>query len=296
MALRVAEYGATRIEALVYSSPWSDADLDVYLESGLRTVAANYTWGFADKDLDFLCHLPDVEHLMVLSSSLVDLSGLYSQAGLKKLEFDTYDKLPIDFSHFRGLERVFLQWRDGAESLFEVISLKRLSLYGFPPVRDVEVLSGLVSLERLELSNKRTIRSLRGIESLTGLRELGLYLLSGLESLEGVEALSALEFLNVSGCRKITDIGPVGECRELVFLALTNCGELDSLSPIRSLNKLQLMEFAGDTAIVDRDLSPVIDSDSIRLVAYADKKDYSHSKDFVEALTADGDWPLWELK
>jgi Domain of unknown function (DUF5076) len=100
-----------------------------------------------------------------------------------------------------------------------------------------------------------------------------------LRSLEGVENLLKLQRLEIQTCRAIRSLKSLSYLEGLEVLNISNDGELDSLTPLKELPNLHTVLFYESTNIVDGDLSPIFLNRNVSLVAFQNRRHYSHKRE-----------------
>jgi hypothetical protein len=268
---------------MVLAGSWEDGYVDTVRTCHVSDLELNYARGWKRSDLSFLQALIGLEAIRIVDRLLDDISPLHSLVNLHFMSIHTYCRTHLDFSCFPKLEKCFLEWRRGAESVFECLSLKWLYLNCFKG-KDSHAFTKLVNLERLIIGNG-PLPDVRGLAALSNLRHLALYNLRNLSSLEGIEQLSSLRHLEVRGCRRIRNIDLVTQMSGLEVLDISNCGEIESLRPITGLPNLVHVDFIQDTNILDGDLSPLLTLPKLGDLGFRNRRHYSHKRqDFPQCL------------
>jgi hypothetical protein len=266
----------------VLSGRWADRDRKMMEEFHLDGLEVNTAKGFEGTDLDFLAEAPQLKRLWVTHLNIRDISGIQTQNELLELSINTYCSTPIDFSSFPRLRRCYLEWRNGAESVFETASLESLSINRFPD-RDLSRLAALRNLTLLRLRSG-PLEMLNGVEHLGELRELWLLGLKKLKGVEGVDRLPRLTRLHVNGCTALYELGPLARARNLEWLGLLECGPLASLKPIAGLPNLESFYFYGTTKIDDGDMSVLLSLPKLQGTSFKNRRHYTHTKEQIERL------------
>lgn len=86
----------------------------------------------------------------------------------------------------------------------------------------------------------------------------------------------------ISDCANIRDWSPISGLRELKVLEIENCHDIDSVVPIAKCRKLERLQIAGNTTILNGDLSSLTTLPNLRTVLLARRKHYSHSDEELE--------------
>jgi hypothetical protein len=82
-----------------------------------------------------------------------------------------------------------------------------------------------------------------------------------------------------TSCPGLLDLSPIGHLAELRKLTIEDCHELKSLSPISKCKKLEFLQIAGNTVVLDGDLSSLNRLPKLKKILLADRKHYSHTAD-----------------
>jgi hypothetical protein len=270
---------------------WTSTDAAVLRESGVRRLEIGN--GYGAPTFPFKEGLDDLLDLKVNHLALRSDADVATLPNLRRLSLETYSNDPIDFRVFQRLERLHVNWRQGAESAFEVSSLRSLSVVGYP-FANLEPLAGLRLLEGLRLSSPARLSGLEGQAHLGQLHVLWLLEARALANLDGLEASArSLKELWLNGCRKVADISPVHRHGDLRRLALIDCGRIASLAPLAGLAKLEELYFYGTTIIDDGDMAPLLRMPALRRVAFAARRQYSlQSEDIERALGSPESEPM----
>ncbi len=240
---------------------------------GVLELELNHGKGWRGTDLSFLAGMPQLQALEITDYTIRSVEPIHHLTQLRKLTVPTYCRTPIRFHSFPLLEECALEWRKGAESLFERGSLRKLFIDRYSEV-DTSPFRQLVGLEWLTLLGGR-VADLGGLGSLGKLRFLRLGDLRHLRSLAGIEGLTNLEELVVQTCRQVESIQPIGHLRRIRRLNISDNGSLDSLAPLGGLNELESVLFYESTNIVDGDLSPLQRLPRLFEVSFVDRPHYS---------------------
>jgi hypothetical protein len=257
--------------------PWSVAAEDAFLREGATGLYLNHAKGWRGKELSFLLRLKErITWLSIIDFLIEDTSEVNSLANLRSLDLNTYCRTPIDFLRFPLLTNCYLEWREGAASVFEHRGLKSLFINKLPD-RDMSRVKRLIGLESLSLASPG-LASLSGIESLAALQFLGIYVARRLTSLAGLEGLQRLTGLEITDCPKIGSLTPLASLRDLQELNVSNDGKIDSFAPLEGLDKLEWVLFTESTNVLDGDLSVLARLKSLKGVAFMERKHYSHRR------------------
>lgn len=232
--------------------------------------------GFSSKDLSFLSRFPSVEHLTILDSEMIDVSGVSVLTKLRYLQISGRTKQPISLANFPLLRELRVQWWPELQFGAKLATLRVLSLSHYNPLSaDLSALPEIPQLEDLDLVQSRKL-ALSGICRFSGIKKLGVSYLTGLTDISPLSAFKGgvLESLEFQDCRKIANHDEVKVIRSLKRLAFNRCGEIRSLGFVNELTALESFSFVG-TNIIDGDLTPCL---RLKFVGFLDKRHYSHRR------------------
>lgn len=230
-------------------------------------------------NLDFLADVPPLRTLEVHHHPLKDVRGIEAQPALRTISLNAYYRTPLDFSRFRSLEELHLDWGPGAESIAKVTSLVDLSVNRWPGA-DLTPLTELRGLRWLRIATA-PLTSLRGVEAFERLEHARFLELRRLEDIAPLEAVaSTLEDLDFNTCPRIRSLHPLRSLTRLRRLLVLNCGEIESLAPIEGLS-LEEFLFYDSTNIRDGDLSVLLRMPLLRDTSFQDRRHYSHRRDAI---------------
>jgi hypothetical protein len=88
--------------------------------------------------------------------------------------------------------------------------------------------------------------------------------------------------LSISCCSGVQDLSPVAHLTELRVLEIEDCHEIQSLAPIAACKKLERLQVAGNTTIIDGDFSGLFELRKLKEVLIRNRKHYSHSDTELE--------------
>lgn len=271
------EHGAK----LVFTPPWSPDDADEISRSGINRLVV-----VRAPNLNFLEQAPPLEVVQVMDLQLKDVSGIHAQAELKWLDLNAYFATPVDFSVFRNLERLHLDWGPGAESVVSLTRLRRLSINRYPAT-DLTGIGAHPGLRRLRLSDARRLQSLDGLDRFTSIEDIRLLALTNLEDLGALSTVAVtLDELELDTCKRIGTLDWFTPLIHLRVLSILNCGKVPSLKPIEGLLELQVFLFYESTNVLDGDLTPLLRLPNLKDTSFQDRRHYSHRRDEVLAQLA----------
>jgi Leucine-rich repeat (LRR) protein len=238
---------------MILSGSWTDSIAKVFEKRKVVELELNPAKGWKRSDLSFLQDLTALVAFEIVDGNTKDIRPIHFLSNLKSLKVLTYCDSTIDFSSFPRIERVSLEWRDGAMSLYNCSTLKHVFINSCS-AKSLQVFHKLEQLEYLSLKSPQ-IESIGEVKTFQKLTYLGIFNAKSLLSLEGVGQFPHLETLEIERCRKISNIIPVSALKKLQRLMLANCGEIDSLKPVSTLVELKEVYFHESTNIRDGDLA-----------------------------------------
>lgn len=263
------EYG----RRMILSGPWTDSIKKVLEKRKVVELELNPAKGWKRSDLSFLQGLTSLVALEIVDGNTKDIGPIHFLGNLKSLKILTYCDSTIDFSLFPLIERVSLEWREGAMSLYDCGTLKHVFINSCS-AKNLQVFHGLGQLEYLSLKSPK-LESIGEVKTLQKLTFLGIYNARSLSSLEGVEQFHNLEMLEIERCRKISNIKPIAALKKLRRLMIANCGEIDSLKPLAELTELREVFFHESTNICDGDLAILKALPKLEDTSFQERKHYN---------------------
>jgi hypothetical protein len=174
------------------------------------------TFGFNERDLNFLHQLPNLVQVWFWNVSLENIEGLYALKGLKY--FGVHEDRPeINFSKFPGLETMVWFHKKKDSGIEGLSNLKMLNVWHFKP----------------------RSKSFEDLLIPSSLKELGLFWANP-ETLIGLPRLPLLERLEIHRCRSLKSLESLYEIApNLETLIISTSGKLDVNSLPQELNALK---------------------------------------------------------
>lgn len=264
-------------KALILNSTNFDKAVKIMKRNEIKNLEINSSF-FSETALSFVDKFEFIEGISIISNKIENINPIHSLKNLKTLHIDY--KLPshINFEVFKNLEDVLFTWgMKGSESIFNVLSLKKLRIDNFNKTEIFEI-SNLHELRELELYNSSII-NLNGIFQIANLRKLKLIRCRMLEDISSIHWLSNLEELNVDSCKKISSLDAIKTLRNLRVLSFGDVGLIPSIEFLRSLTKLEFAYFVGSTNIKDGNLnglSWLLKNGSLQTASFIRRKHYTH--------------------
>lgn len=265
----------------ILSGEWRDSFRKALLDCGAVELELNDGKGWFGNNVDFLQNLEFLKSLIIRRLPLKSIDAIHQLTKLRHLELSTYADSPVDFSVFPNLEDCWFEWINGSESLFRCSKLKSLGVNRLNK-KSSQPFSELKNLECLSILNA-AIEELDGIFQLTHLRQLRLANLRRVKTLHGITHLTKLTELEIDNCLGISSITDVFTLKTLRRLHLLNIGTIDSIKGIEGLIQLESFVFDESTNIVDGDLSPLLKLARLKVIAFKNRRHYSHRREQFEA-------------
>lgn len=264
---------------LVLKGPWQSRFKSIMEQFSATGLRLSRSMGWQNEPLAFLEDLTELTGLEIYNWDVNDLTPLASLPGLQTLGLQCQFTNAPDFLCFSRLQKVFMTWRPKAESLLLHEGLTRLNVENYPG-DDLIPLARLHRLKELQLTSRK-LNSLQGIENLPVLERLDLYSCPKLSSLEPLTACDRLKTLEIESCKQIKSLSGIEALGNLKTLHLINCGKLPSLRPLAGMRELERFHFHDGTAILDGDLSVLLELPNLAVVSFADKRFYRPRRDEV---------------
>jgi hypothetical protein len=259
---------------LMVRGHWSDDCANTIRREGITALYLNSAKGWCDNDVSFLRSIPQIEELAISTSALSGLESLEALANLRELEITCSTRSQVDFTRLVHLERVYLYWWKGAESLFGCSNLSRVYLdkvAGFPPAWTDKWSSVL----DLTIANSRLL-DLDAVSGLTQLEKLELHNLRQLTDFTPIARLQRLRWLSIRGCKGLASLDFVDRLRSLEVLLLDEGGSIPTLAPLSGVASLKALSFTGSTSVEDGDLGVLEHLPRLGMLAFAPRHHYTH--------------------
>lgn len=268
----------------IIKGPWQDKFLKLFKKLEVQELELNDGKGWRGDNLDFLKHLTNLKSVIIIDFSIKSIEAVHFLKELIKLEISTYSKTPIDFKAFPELVDCSLEWSNSSESLFEVLSLKKLLINSYNK-KSSDNFSKFINLEELSILNSQ-IEDIQGLSKLKNIKALRLGNLKKLTSLKGLNNLHELVELEIQKCKGIFTISEIQKLNKLERLLLLDSGNVPSIKGIEKLANLKDFIFYESTNIVDGDLTPLTKLSSLKKVSFQNRRHYSHKREDFGQLFA----------
>ena len=268
-------YQRKKIPGVMVEGDWTDDLARFYADNRIEALYLNVSRGWAGQDYSFLADLHWLRSLNIIAEKCNDLSAISSLSSLEELSLGCPAKKSVNFSLLTRLERCFLEWCNGASSIFDCTGLRSLYIHKLP----AKYSGGLANLGDLrELTvYSRSISSLGALSGLDKLKKLELLGVRMLESLSGIENLTSLRSLTLNGCSLLSDLAPLAGLESVEHLVISDWKNIDTLKPVQDLKNLRAFAFTGErTKVLDGDLSPLENLPQLSMLAFASRRHYTH--------------------
>lgn len=256
---------------------WQDVYLALLLEEGVQELELNDGKGWRGENVDFLQFIPNLRSLILIDFRIKSIGAIHFLNRLLKLKISTYSKTPVNFNVFPNLVECSFEWIKGSDSLFDVLSLKKLFINNYDK-KNSYCFSKLINLEELSILNS-PIENLQELSFLKSLKTLRLGNLKKITSLQGLQYLTELEELEIQRCKGIFTISEILRLSKLRRLLLIDLGDIANIKGLEYLTELQEFLFYESTNIVDGDLSSITKLTKLNNISYQNRKHYSHKRE-----------------
>jgi hypothetical protein len=261
----------------ILTAPWSSDAHEEIMRVRPDELELNTSKGWFGSDLGFVKNYEWIRSFIIIDMKISDISPVMNLRNLTNLKIVTYCRTKLNFSLFPNLKKCALEWRSGAESLFDCVALTHLFVNRYKGKSSLPF-GRLANLESLAILNS-SITELHGLAELHHLRSLRLGGLRSLKSLDGIEGLCRLESFEMQTCRSVKSLSPLSGLTALVEVNVSDNGQLDSLAPLRRLPHLRTVLFYESTDVVDGDLRTIFENPAISKVSFQNRRHYSHKRE-----------------
>jgi hypothetical protein len=256
---------------------WTKRTTDALRRSQIRNLQLHQARDESGDAVNFLRDLDWIEKLSINDFTLGDDSAVEALCALRQLALGTQARNPLNLKELRKLDYCMLNWRRKTDSLFDCVTLRRLSITAGFKAREVGLLPRLSRLENLALWNV-SANSVEPLGSLHKLKSLSLARWRKLESLRGLRSLVNLEELEIEscrGCQSLEDLRPLVRLKKLF---LNNVGKVESLASLEGMRDLEWFLFIESTNIMDGDLSVLKRLPNLKRTGFMERSHYTHSR------------------
>ncbi|TGK83770.1 hypothetical protein EHQ31_03395 [Leptospira montravelensis] len=263
------------VKSILLEGEWNNDVSEFVLKNNILGLFYNFVKGSKATNFDFLEKLSHFQLLNIISTPIDNLDKIKYLSELKVLSLQCHIKKRIDFSNLQKLEKCFLYWNKGADSIFKCNNIKNLSIDSFKSKYIPQNWSN-EKLIQLEIYRSDLV-DLKKIKLLKNIRKLSLYDCKKLSDLDDLELFENLEWQTINGSKQIKNFTVISKLKKLKVLDLSDSGNIPSIEFIQNLIKLQSFAFAGsNTYIEDGDLLPLTKLKKLSMLMFTPKKNYSH--------------------
>ncbi|NVB36764.1 DUF2004 domain-containing protein [Pseudenhygromyxa sp. WMMC2535] len=277
-------------ECTVHTVPaYFDAAIELIHSEKLSGL--NISYDYRGRDVDppkvDLSRLRDLSSLRALGiddslgpDRVLNFDAIPSLTQLTSLSLHVYPRL--DVSPLSDLEELIFTDSKKLRGLDALTKLRRVRVWKLAR-GDLSIFAGAGELAELDIIQAKP-ETFTGLDTLGAVTKLGLGHCRKLARLESIPP--ALEDLRVQACGKLSDYAILAGHARLASLRVERP---DSLAFVPTLPRLESLSF---DAVADGDLSPLLESPSLRKVFFSASKHHSHTK--AELCAALGDaWRIY---
>jgi hypothetical protein len=259
---------------------WTSTDQAAFIHGNVDTLWLNEARGFSSESAGFVSVLPNLKHLLIISTRIRDVSCLGAHATLESLQLTLAKKSTgkLDFASMPSLRELFLNTPDSYESVTEAVGLESFYIYGYKG-KDLTMFESMPALSSLTVSPARVLESLRGCRNLV---ELRIGVASRLSSIEEITEATHLERFYLESCKRVRDVSPLAVLTRLRDVGIDDGGEIDSALSLTQLPALRRVSLTGTTKISDGRIRALLEMPSVRVIART-HRDYDANPSEIEA-------------
>ena len=261
-------------QGLMVKGPWRRELADYVNNNGIKAIYFNSSLGWKGEDFSFLTEIPEIEELNILTSTATGLNALESLKKLEDLSLTCATKDKVDFTQLSALKGCYIYWWAGAKSIVECARLEE-AYFDKIKLKDFGALGKLQALKKLTLANT-PITSLSFLTELRDIGELALLNCKKIESFEPITGCSGLSRLTISGSKQLEKIDFLSPLSDLEILDLSDNGDIDSIEVLRDHTAMKAFSFAGNTNIVDGNLTPLQHLPKLSMLMFQPRRHYTH--------------------
>lgn len=259
-------------ESLIISGVDLVAEINYIKARKIKSIALSYFESSDVANLDFLIEVPFI-HTISITDLKINYLGLYNLLDLKSATLSVSSKNQyLDYSKFKKLEYLSIDWNSNFPDLSENKELKELVIWKFKPKsQSFQELRLPKELQSLEITESN-ILNLEGLD-LDNLKKFEGHYCNRVSSVQGIRGISkSLNTLILDYCKKLSGYDELMSCGQLEKLILGDCGEIPNLAWLRRLKKIKHFSFYN-TKLGDGDTSPCF---GIQYVSFKNEKHYTH--------------------
>jgi hypothetical protein len=256
------------------SKDFFEFDLDFIINNRISNIVIFNIPKLNAIQLEALLNLDFLESLHI-GVPLGDLQNLSGKKNIKNLVIGE-GNYNIDFSIFKNLEQLFIEFH---KSNIDISHLVNLQILTFRNCRNsdfdwVTNFSCLKTLKKLELTDCYLPEELTFLESLNYLQEVEIYLNPKPFRLRSLSKCNQLEKLILSQCPHLQNMEDFPLFQSLKWLRLRDCGPIEDCSLFYDMPNLEVLIVTGKSYFVNGDLSGMMGR--LKHFGIENKKHYSH--------------------
>lgn len=228
-----------------------------------------------DVDVDFIPdYFPAIKQLFISCNSVLNVEKLFS---LKQLEYFSFTCSKNKYAAFKLQESVksfIVDWKPKYVINKLPASLEYLSIDKGKGLNWTSLLSGLKNLQKIDFVDC-DVDCGDVLLSLPGLRYLALTNCKSIRFSGAIPNNTSLKFINFRQT-PLQNLNWVKHLNELDMLALEGCGDIEDIFPLENKKWLRGLSLAGNTKIINGDLSALETLTNLRNCFIRPFKHYSH--------------------
>ncbi|PKA10625.1 hypothetical protein CH372_18460 [Leptospira meyeri] len=267
--------GDYQIKSLLLEGEWNNEVYKFIEKNNILGLYFNFVKGSNASNFDFLEYIKNFQLLNIISCPIDNLDQIKYFSDLKVLSLQCHINRKTDFSNLKNLEKCFMNWVKGAESIFNCEKIKFLTLDSFKSKFLPENWI-CTEIEQLDIY-KSDLTNLEKLKTLRKLKKLSLFDCKNLNDISSLECMENLQWLTIDGSKLIENYNSISNLKQLKILNLSNTGKIPSIEFIKNLNNLKGFAFAGsNTFIEDGNLKHLTNLNKLSMLMFSHKKHYTH--------------------
>jgi hypothetical protein len=215
----------------------------------IENVIVNSFNQYNQKDIEFILKCPSIIRLFIVDDDInIDIIKK-----IENLEFLSTNSKPIqsiDFSNFKKLKYLAIDFAINLENINKVVSLEHLLINA---LKDEHFFtdSNLINLKFLELVNSK-LTTVTGIHNLLKLEELELKNNSKLKTVVFTCEMAYLKRIYINNCKSLSNISGLEHLPNLEILVMSDCKCIESCNFLQSAKeKLSRVVIRGTKVLDD---------------------------------------------
>ncbi|MEW5250260.1 leucine-rich repeat domain-containing protein [Microbulbifer discodermiae] len=263
-------------KGIFVKTAWSDEYRGYIRKHAVKALYFNSAKGWDQSNFDFLRDLDGIEEIDILCPKLENFKAIEGVRSLQQLSVTGVVTDAVDFTVFSELQRCYLYWWRGAESILQSSSLRQ-AYFDKLRLKDYGLLCKLKAARSLTIGNS-PMPSLAWMEDFEGeLVEFSLLNCKKLEDFAAITSQKGLRKLVISGSPELYELDFLASFPELEVLDLSDSGPLKSLAPLENIKSLKVFSFAGTRTVVeDKDLSVLTKLPKLSMLMFGPRRGYTH--------------------